>query len=410
MEDDRLDLFCQHVSDELYYNIVPFWLEKTPDYEFGGFYGRITNQLDVEKNAPKSLILTSRVLWMFARLYEIKPEKAYLTMANHAYRFLADKFIDRKYGGTYWMVDYKGNVLTDTKKIYGQAFSIYALAQYYQASGEAAALEEARQIFELIEIHNYDALNGGYFESSNRDWSKAKEMRLSDVDMNEMKSMNTHLHLMEAYTALYRVWPDEKLKQRLFDLVANFRNFILDPLTMHLKLFFDEKWQSKSSAISYGHDIESSWLLCEAAGVLNDQKLIEEISEISMQMLSAAIREGFSESYSIFAEKTNDGKLHKHTDWWQQAEAVVGFINGYQLSRQEIYFDWAVKCWQFIDKHIIDHDYGEWFYMTDEKGHADHKKFKVSEWKGPYHNGRACMEIITRLESLTIMQKVKHET
>jgi len=401
MDREILDAFNRSVHDELFNNIVPFWLQKTSDHEFGGFYGRITNELIVEKQAPKSLILTTRILWTFARVYAFSPKDNYLNIAHHAYRFLIDKFLDREYGGAYWMVDYRGNVLNDKKKMYGQAFTLYALAQYYLATGEQAVLDKATQIFRLIESHNYDPAHRGYFETSNRDWTIAEELRLSELDMNEMKSMNTHLHLMEAYTTLYRAWPDEMLKQRLYELMHDFRDFIIDPETMHFKLFFDAEWHSKSSAVSYGHDIEGSWLLSEAAEILDDQKLTDEISAISLKMLDKAMQEGFSQSYSIFTEKTDNGQLQRKTDWWQQAEAVVGFMNGYQLSRDQIYLDWAIKCWEFITEYFVDREHGEWFYETDENGNPCRQRYKVSEWKGPYHNGRACIEILDRLKMIS---------
>jgi len=400
MEGEILHEFNQSVHDELFKNIVPFWIERTPDHEFGGFYGRISNALIVEKQAPKSLILTTRILWTFARLYEFRPDNIYLNLAEHAYRFLMDKFIDREYGGAYWMVDYKGNILTDKKKMYGQAFTIYALAKYYLVTKDPVVLEEAKKIFQLIETHNYDPKHRGYFETSNRDWTMAEEMRLSEIDMNEMKSMNTHLHLMEAYAAFYRVWPDEMLKQKLYELIACFRDFIIAPETMHFKLFFDEAWHSKSSAVSFGHDIEGSWLLCETAEVLKDHILMDEIKTISLDLVNATMKDGFSKCYSIFSERNSDGIICRESHWWQQAEAVVAFINGYQLSKNKLYLEWAVKCWEYIKKHFVDQEYGEWFYETDEHGHPDQRRYKVSEWKGPYHNGRACMEVIDRLKML----------
>lgn len=408
MEIEVLHPFRQRVADELFNNIIPFWIEKTPDYDYGGIYGRINNQLVIEREAPKSLILTSRVLWTFARIYQLRQEASYLNLARHAYRFLVDKFLDREYGGAYWMVDYKGDVLDDKKKIYGQAFTIYALAQFFLASGEPSVLDDARHLFYLVEKHNYDHEHGGYFEVANRDWSKADEMRLSDVDMNEVKSMNTHLHMMEAYCTLYHAWPDQLLAERLEGLVSDFRTYIINPDTLHFNLFFDEIWHPRSQAVSYGHDIEGSWLLCEAADALGKPGLISEISRIAMQLLDTAIDEAFNPQGAIFAEKSHDGILHRHTDWWQQAEAVVGFLNGYQISGDRKYLGWAIKCWEFISGFFIDHTHGEWYYMVDEQGNPVQSKSKVSEWKGPYHNGRACIELITRLEKLVINQEGKY--
>lgn len=401
MDDDLLRQFNQSVWNELFNNIVPFWTEKTVDHECGGFYGRISNDLKVERKAPKSIILTARILWTFASLYEYKPQDSFQTMADHAYRFIHDKFLDREYGGTYWMVDYKGEVLTDKKKIYGQAFSIYSLAQYYAVTKNESALKEAQKIFRLIEKYNHDKVNYGYLETSNRDWTIAEEMRLSEIDMNEMKSMNTHLHLMEAYAMLYRVWPDKRLREKLYELIVVFRQFIIDPQTMHFKLFFDEKWYSKSQAISFGHDIEGSWLLCEAAEALNDSRLLAEIKEIALAMCNVSMEEGFSKHYSIYTEQNGSGKIYRESHWWQQAEAVVGFVNAYQLSKNEVYLKWALNCWKFITEHFVDKKNGEWFYEIDSHRRPDRSRYKVSEWKGPYHNGRACLEILKRLKTFS---------
>jgi mannobiose 2-epimerase len=408
MESDILLQFRQRVSDELVKNIIPFWLSHTPDYEHGGIYGRITNQLIIEKEAPKSLILTSRVLWTFARLYQFRQDESFLDLARHTHRFLVDKFLDREYGGACWVVSHQGHVIDDKKKIYGQAFTMYALAQYFLATGDPTVLDDARYLFQLVEKHNYDPEHGGYFETANRDWSRAEEMRLSEVDMNEVKSMNTHLHMMEAYFTLYRAWPDKLLKERLGALVSHFCEHIINRDTRHFNMFFDETWNSRSRTISYGHDIEGSWLLCEAAEALDQPGLISDISRIATQLLDTAIDEAFSQQGAIFTEKSDDGTLYRHTDWWQQAEAVVGFLNGYQVSGDRKYMEWAMKCWEYIAEHIVDHTHGEWYYMVDAQGHPAQHKYKVSEWKGPYHNGRACIEVITRLDKLINNQEGEH--
>jgi len=400
MTNERLKEFSDSVSDELFNNIVPFWINKTPDHESGGFFGRIRNDLSIEKAAPKSLILITRILWTFSRLYIFDQKEIYLGIARHAYRFLTEKFIDREYGGAYWMVDHHGKALDDKKKMYGQAFTLYALAQYYLTTKDPAVREEAIRIFRLIEDHNYDPKHRGYFETSNRNWTIAEEMRLSELDMNEMKSMNTHLHLMEAYATFYRAWPEELVRKKLRELIEDIRDFIIDPETKHFRLFFDEAWGPKSSAISYGHDIEGSWLLCEAAEVLDDQKLLGDVRKLSLDMVNAVMNEGLSKKYSIFAERSNEGRICRESHWWQQAEAVVGFTNAYQLSKGGVYLDRAMKCWTFIKEHFVDRENGEWYYETDADGNPDKCRYKVSEWKGPYHNGRACIEVLERLRKI----------
>lgn len=397
MKTDTIRELRDSVEKELFGNIVPFWLSHARDCQNGGFFGRISNNLLVEKEAQKSLILTARVLWTFSALYRYSQREDFLKMADHAYYALSRQFFDPEFGGVFWLLDFSGKVLNEKKKMYGQAFSIYALSQYYAIKNQDEILDQAISIYRLIEKYNYDRRYKGYFETSNRNWTIAEEMRLSEVDMNEMKSMNTHLHLMEAYTNLYRFWPDKELKEKLRELIDVFLSFIIDPATSHFKLFFDERWNRKSDSISFGHDIEGSWLLCEAAEVLDDSALTDHIREVAIHMVTTTMKEGFSDRYAIFAEKNGDGTIFRGVHWWQQAEAVVGLINAYQITGDLIYMEWAVRCWTYISDIFVDREHGEWFYEIGEDGKPDNRRYKVSEWKGPYHNGRACLEILKRL-------------
>jgi len=397
MESRDIKNFRERVRKELFGNIVPFWIIHTMDKEFGGFFGRISNDLKVEKEAQKSLILIARIVWTFSALFRFEQKPEYLRMAKHGYDFLIDKFLDNKYGGTYWLVDYEGSVLVALKKIYGQAFSIYAFVEYYSATREQDALDNAIQIYELIEKNNYDKENQGYMEAANRDWSTTEEMRLSEVDMNEVKSMNTHLHLMEAYTSLYRVWKDEGLKAKLEELINVFINHIIDPETLHLKLFFDEVWNVKSKSVSFGHDIEAGWLLCEAVDVLENSVLKEKVHSLILKMADVTLKEGFSEQTAIYTEMDGDGSLDKNIQWWPQSEAVVGLLNAFDVSGHELYLFQAEKAWKFIESNFVDKKFGEWFYEVDNNNSPVKELNKVSEWKGPYHNSRACIEILKRL-------------
>jgi len=388
----------QKAERVLFGNIVPFWINHSIDEKNGGFYGRISNELSVEHEAPKSLILNVRILWTFSALYNYDPKAEYLKMANRAYDYLSKHFMDKKYGGAYWLVNFKGKVLNDKKKIYGQAFTVYALSEYYRVTQRKAVLDEAITLFRMIEKHNYDNENFGYFETSNRNWTIAEEMRLSEVDMNEVKSMNTHLHLMEAYTTLYKVWKDKEVGCKLESLINNFLDFVIDPNTLHFKLFFNEFWNVRTNRVSFGHDIEGSWLLYEAAEILGNKGMLEKISKIVLNMVDVTIREGFNTKFSIYTERYSDGSLLTNCHWWQQAEAVVGLVNAYQISGRKEYLECAVKAWDFIEDHFVDKENGEWFYEIKENGTPNQKLQKVSEWKGPYHNGRACLEIIKRLK------------
>ncbi len=398
-EDENINRFYLSVEEELFNNIVPFWIKYVPDNENGGFYGRITNDLIIEKRAFKSLILNARILLTFSILYQFRREPRFLQMADRAYQYLMRYFYDGKYGGMYWLVNFKGEVIDNKKKIYGQAFTIYAMAEYFRASGLDEALQNACGLFELIEKYNYDKNNRGYFETSNRDWTIAGDMRLSELDMNEMKSMNTHLHLLEAYTALQRVCRESALVDKLRELLRDFIDFIIDPETMHFKMFFDEYWRPKSKSVSFGHDIEGSWLLCEAVNLIADKTLEKQVKEIALKMVEATIMDGFGERKAIYAEKDGEGTLFHEVHWWQQAEAVVGFINAYQLSGKKRYLNWARDAWAFVTNHFVDREHGEWFYEIDGTGAPVAGRYKVSEWKGPYHNGRACLEVLKRMKN-----------
>lgn len=401
METKVINDFCERVEKELFENIVPFWIQHTQDNEYGGFYGRITNDLTIEREAPKSLILNTRILWTFSKLYQFRNNDNYLYMAERSYNYLLNHFFDHELGGVYWLLNYKGEAIDNRKKIYGQAFTIYALAEYYAAVKNEQVLEQAKSIFQLIEKHNYDIKNTGYFEASNRDWTIAEDLRLSALDMNEKKSMNTHLHLMEAYTTLYQVWNDDHLKNRLEGLLYNFTEHIINKDSYHFILFQDELWQSKSEHVSFGHDIEGSWLLCEAAEILGDRELKKKVELFAVKMVNATIAEGFSEQHTIYSERDGKGQLCESIEWWQQIEAIVGFINAYQITKDERFLDWSLKCWRVIENKIVDRINGEWFFGILPNGQPDHSKYKVSEWKGPYHNARACMEILNRLRGKT---------
>ncbi len=296
------------------------------------------------------------------------------------------------------MLDHTGKSVDDSKELYGQSFLIYGLSEYHLATGDNAAIEKAKELFFLIEKHCHDDVNKGYFETFKRDWSAAEKAMLATGDTKEKKTMNTHLHLLEAYTNLYRAWKDEKLKSRLKELIEIFQKHIINSKTFHFELFFDEKWDSTKNIESLGHDIEGSWLLCEAAEVLGDEHIIKQIQSTAMKMVQAVYDIGFDTDGSLFYESEGGHITNTQKDWWPQAEAVVGLINAYQLSNQEHFFEGAERCWLFIREHIVDSEHGEWFWNAEQRDNPD--KFKVSEWKAPYHNSRACFEVIRRLQEI----------
>jgi mannobiose 2-epimerase len=392
--------FRARVVDELNTNILPFWMKHTKDHEKGGFFGRIINDMVVQNNAVKGLILNSRILWTFSAAYRFDQNPECLKGAERAYQYLIDYFWDTDYGGMYWLLDANGKPVDVRKKIYGQAFAIFGLTEYYAASGNHNALNLAIQLYHLIEHYNYDSTYKGYYEASNRDWSLADDLRLSEVDMNEIKSMNTHLHMLEAYTNLCLVCKDKEPKEKLLELINDFLEFIIDTETHHFHLFFNEKWEPKSKNYSFGHDIEGSWLLCKAIEVLEDDTLASRVHDAAHQAVQATLNEGVDEEGGVYYERRDDGSLDTDVHWWVQAEAVVGLINGYQYTGRDELMQAAWRGWEFIEKYLIDKENGEWFYKVNQERQSDPSMYKVSEWKGPYHNGRACMEIIRRLNEL----------
>jgi mannobiose 2-epimerase len=392
--------FSVSVKNELENNLVPFWLERVTDQQYGGFIGLMSNDGTIAPQAPKGLILNARLLWTFSALYQFDQDHRCQRMAQRAYDYLESYFRDRSYGGTFWQVDFRGRTLDDKKKIYGQAFYIYALAEYYKALKDGSALQRAREVFDLIEKHSRDQTYGGYIEVCNRDWSIAEDLRLSEKDMDEKKSMNNHLHLLEAYTNLYRIWPDARLRKRLTELIDIFEQHIADPATGHLHHFFEETWQPKSANCTYGHDIEASWLLCEAAEVLDDKKVMSRTQVLARRLAQVTLTEGLDDDGGLCYEGQAGQVTDTNREWWPQAESVVGFLNAYELSGEVLFFKAAQEAWSFIEKHFIDNEYGEWFWRVDRTGRPDPAEPKVSQWKGPYHGVRACLEAIRRLSHL----------
>jgi len=396
-----LDLhqFRSEVEHEVRHDILPFHIEKLTDRENGGFYGYISNTLEVRKDAPRSLVQNSRLLWTYAQASRVLKEPAYLDTAGWAYRYLLDHFWDGEVGGLFWLLDYRGQPLEAIKMTYGQAFGIYSLAEYYLATGQPGSLDRAVELYRLLEKYTYDSRYRGYYEGCNRDWSPGGALRLGADDLDANKSMNAHLHILEAYTVLLRAWDDDGLRDKLRELILVTVEHIVDPASGHFKLFFDETWRSKSNQISYGHDIEGSWLLVEAAEVLGDDELLLRIKDVALKMAQATYDEGVDADGGVYNEGDPAGITHPDKDWWPQAEAVVGFLNAYQLSRQPHFLEASLRSWEFIKKYIIDHEYGEWFWGVTKSG-VPLDREKAGPWKSSYHNSRACFEVMRRLATL----------
>lgn len=386
----------QCIEAELRGNILPFWIKHTPDKEQGGFYGALSNELVVNNDAPRTAVLTARNLWTYSAAYRLYHDNNYLWMARRAYDYLAQKFWDHDYGGVYWTLDRRGCPTNDRKHVYAQAFAIYGLAEFYRATGEPHSLALAQHLFDLIETHSFDPIYGGNLECCSREWGALDDMRLSPRDVNSHKSMNTLLHLMEAYTNLLRVWPDEELKAKQRGLIEVFLQHIIDPQTHHFKLFFDDAWHSLDDHISPGHDIEGSWLLVEAAEVQGDEDLLAQTRAVAVQMADAVSAYVDADGGLVY-EATPHGIENYEKHWWVQAEGLVGFTNAHHLSGRAEFAQAADRLWNLIEAHFVDRVYGDWRKVLDRNGTPLAQYPKVGPWECPYHHARACFEMLARL-------------
>lgn len=386
----------QEMEKELVSNILPFWMSKMTDTTNGGFYGRITGTDELKPEAEKGAVLNARILWTFSAAYRLLDKPEYLEMATRAKRTVIDHFYDKEYGGIYWSLDYKNRPLDTKKQIYALGFAIYGLSEYARATGDEESLDYAIRLFETIEKYSFDPLKNGYCEALTREWGEMADMRLSNKDENERKTMNTHLHILEPYTNLFRVWKDARLEKQLRNLIVVFTDKILNLKTGHLELFFNDDWTSRYRIVSYGHDIEASWLIHEAALVLADKEVLAK-TEPLVEYIAAAADEGLMPDGSMIYESfSNQKKDDTDRHWWVQAENVVGHVNLYQHFDDEVAMQKAFRCWEFIKKNLIDYENGEWHWSVRADGRVNTDDDKAGFWKCPYHSGRMCMEIMER--------------
>ncbi len=395
MNENIITTLKSEVNETLLDNILPYWIEKMTDVQ-GGFYGRIDGNDNHIKGADKGAILNARILWTFSAAYRLFKKPEYLQMATRAKRVIINGFFDKEFGGIYWSLKDNGEPKDTKKQIYAIGFAIYGLSEYYRATSDTEALDYAISLFESIEKHSFDNDKNGYCEALTREWNEIDDMRLSDKDANERKTMNTHLHILEPYTNLYRVWKDERLERQIRNLIDIFTDKILDKETSHLNLFFDDNWNSKYRIISYGHDIEASWLIDEAVSVLKDKELEDKIFPIIKNIADAASQGLTTKGSMIYEKNLEEGTTDRESHWWVQAETVIGYLNMYQHTNEEEYLSKALKCWEFIKNNLIDYDNGEWYWSISDNGDVNRKDDKAGFWKCPYHNGRMCMEIIER--------------
>lgn len=396
---ENLKSLKKEFENELTDNILNYWVKEVYDPKRKTFFGKITNEGVKYSEAPLSAVFTTRVMWTFAAAYRVYPTAIYKKMTDEAFRILLDHFWDKENGGIYWSVFPDGKPEDKKKQFYAEAFFIYALSEYYLAFKNEKAKQIAVSMFMLMEKFAFDPEFGGYIEARTADWKETDDQRLSPKDLDVKKSMNTHLHILEAYTNLYRIYKDEQSKEKLEHLIRIFLDEIIDTQTGHLILFFDKDWTVRSEIDSYGHDIEATWLLCEAAEVLGNKELEEKVHKVALKITDVTFKEGLAEHGGLYYEKEGD-ELMDQFDWWPQSETVVGFFNSWQISGKEEYLAQAIKTWRFIQNHIVDKKNGEWFRGVN----ADLEPFnsdKVGPWKAPYHNARMCLEMMRRIGNLS---------
>ncbi|MBD2700644.1 AGE family epimerase/isomerase [Spirosoma sp. BT702] len=385
-------------------DILAYWQRYAPDKEHGGFYGRVDYQNQPDNKADKGIVLNARILWTFSAALRHTHHEEYRPTADQVFQYIRKYFIDPLYGGVYWSVDATGQPKYPLKHLYGQAFALYGLSEYALATHSAPALALAKEQFQNMVKHAFDPKKGGYVEALARDWSPATDYIISKYDNQESKTMNTHLHILEAFTSLYRVWPDKSVAEQIRGMLDMFLKHIVDLKTYRMNMFLDNDWNIRRTAISYGHDIEASWLLPEAADALaaknpGDKSLQKTVRDVAIKMARAATTGIDASDNGMNYELERNGHLNRERSWWVMAEAMVGFMNAYQLTHEKQFLDKSMQSWEFIKKYLLDLKNGEWYSGVTE----DHKilgKDKISMWKCPYHNSRACLEMLERIEHL----------
>ena len=394
----------KEMLDVLENNILRFWLDKMQDTDNGGFYGRMDGHHQLHPEAEKGAILNARILWSFSAAYRVLQKPEYLEAATRAKDYFIEHFIDPVYGGVYWSVDNTGRPLDTKKQFYAIGFAIYGLSEYARATGDREALDYALQLYDCIEEHALDRQHNGYIEACNREWGEMADMRLSELDANYPKSQNTHLHIIEPYTNLYRCLREfsgvrgiNRVEASLRNLINIFTDRILNPDTHHLDLFFEMDWTRGAGRLeSYGHDIECSWLMHEAALVLGDNRVLEKVEAI-VRRVAKASEKGLRPDGSMIHEANLDtGYVDADLHWWVQAEKVVGWLNIYQYFGDEKALQRACAGWEYIKQNLIDYEHGEWFWSRRRDGTLNLSDDHAGFWKCPYHNSRMCLETIER--------------
>ena len=393
----RIDIYDQSV--EGLDSLLAWWTTFGFDNVRNRFYGEVGNNNQPNESATLMVIQRARILWFFSVVSQKENYSQYKRFADIQYEELVNHFYNENTKGFFWELDQNYSVLKNRKQSYAQAFCIYALSEYYLLSGNNKVKRLAYETFSMLESKVWDNVYHGYIEALDHDWSAMEDMRLSDKDQNVPKTMNTHLHIIEAYTTLCKVTGRQDVQTSLERVTRLYVDKFYNEKSKGFQLFFDNEWCLCSDIISYGHDIESSWLLYEAAQMIDDEIFTTRIKKIALDIVEEVIHSGINIDGAVKNEvhiKVTDTSY----DWWPQAEGVVGFINAYEIDQSKSYLAIAQKCLSFIDQHIVDHDHGEWYWKISTEYEVDTTISKSNGWKAPYHNGRMYIEILHRLSNL----------
>ncbi len=394
--DEKIKNLILKAQHEVTSNILSYWINTMVDNENGGYYGKRDFYNKLDTTASKGAVLNTRILWTFSKAYNVFKDNEYLNYAWRAYNYIEKYFRDPVNDGVYWELDYQGNPINTQKYCYTQGFWIYALSEFYKSTKHAEAIATAYKMFHLLDEKALDKQRNGYVEAFAKDWTTTNNVRISEKDLNENKTYNTHLHILESYASLYKVKPSEELKKSLTNLIILLAEKFYNPNNGHFKLFFDDDWNEKGDLISYGHDIEGSWLLWDAIEAIGSDELKNKYLPIVIRIAEVSAAESIDKDGGQFYEGDSSGVKDTDKHWWPQAEVVVGFLNAYQLTNNKKFLDLACNSWEFIENYIIDKVNGEWHWKIDKNGVPYKNEVKAGFWKCPYHNSRCCFEIITR--------------
>lgn len=379
------DVLRGEIVSDLKNNILPFWEKYSVD-PAGGFYGTVRRDGTPVADAPKGSVLNARILWTFSTAYRLYGDEAYRTLADRAQRYFIDHFIDPRYGGVYWSVKADGTLLETDKQTCACAYAIYGLSEHFRATGNLESLQKSIDIYRVMEEKIKDPVRDGYIESFTREWG-IPERQGFDGNANATKTL-THIHVLEAYTSLYKVWRDSGLRGRLGKLVDILTTYLYDSHTHHLVPSCDSEWNSLDDIDPYGHDIEASWLLMEAAKALGDPQVFDKCKEVALGLVDASLKEGINAAAGAMMYERRGNSIRDYFSWWCQAETVVGCVNAWRLTGKPSYLDSALRTWNFIKEKMIDRECGEWFRTVSADGTPRYNEPKASLWNCPYHNSR----------------------